>query len=145
MKPAEAEEPQEGPQVGADDSDRLGPEMDLGTDEVREVFGPERSQILHLVRLQEVEETRQVTCAAAQGPGCAVEVMPAEALIVVEQGLQGRRQDHFWHGVASSLVAAVEMELGQDAQDSPDESLSRTESWRNTLGRDAPAGQEAGD
>src|SRR5262249_50969367 len=105
----------------------------------------ERSQVLHLVRLQEVEEPRQVTCAAAQGPGRAVEVLPAEALIVVEQGLQGRRQGHLRHGVAAALVAAVEMGIGQEGQEGTGESLSRTESWRGTLGRDAAAGQESGD
>src|SRR5438309_1256701 len=69
--PSQAEEAQEGPQVGDEDRNRLGSEMDLRTDKGREVCSPKCGKVTHLLRLQEVKKAREMAGSAAHGSWCA--------------------------------------------------------------------------
>ncbi len=124
--PLHAQEAQKGTEVGHDHSHRLGPEMDLGAQKVRDVCRLDRGRLTRLVRFQEVEESGEVARPAAHGARSAAEVIPAEDPIRVQQGLERNREVHRPCGAAAELITAVQVELDQDPHDGPDQALSRS-------------------
>ena len=62
-------EARRGTEVGHDHSDRLGPEMDLGEQEVRDECHLDRGRLTRLVRFQEVEESGEARVRQRMVPG----------------------------------------------------------------------------